>query len=68
MRPTCILEALAGVALRTDALAAKAGINRSALFAHPGGLKELQARGDVSHHRRMGFYRPDAPPDELAGN
>lgn len=59
-----ILEALEGKALRTDALGAAAG-DRSRLFRNPGGLKELQEQGLVKHNRRAGFYRPDAPPDEL---
>lgn len=61
-----ILDALEGKALRTDALAAKVG-DRSRLFRHPGGLKELQEQGLVAHHKRLGFYRPDAPPEELEG-
>ncbi len=60
-----ILDALEGRALRTDAIAAKVG-DRNRLF-RPGGLKELQAHGYVAHHSRLGFYRPDAPPEELAG-
>jgi len=60
-----ILDALEGKALRTDALAAKVG-DRSRLFRNPGGLKELQEQGLVSHHSRRGYFRPDAPPEELA--
>lgn len=59
-----ILEALDGVAMRTDALAAKIG-DRRRLFRHPGGLKELQENGLVDKHDRLGYYRPDAPPAEL---
>jgi hypothetical protein len=62
-----ILEALDGKALRTDALGAKVG-DRSRLFRHPGGLKELQEQELVAHHKRLGFYRPDAPPEELSDN
>lgn len=61
----CILEALAGKALRTDALATAAGVNRSQVFQKPGGIRELMERGDVAHHKRAGYYRPDAPPDDL---
>lgn len=61
-----ILEALEGKALRTDGLANLVG-DRSRLFRHPGGLKELQEQGLVAHHKRLGFYRPDVPPEELAG-
>jgi hypothetical protein len=60
-----ILAALDGRALRTDALAHRADCNRRSLFHDPGGLPELQRRGLVAHHRRIGFYRPDAPPPEL---
>jgi hypothetical protein len=60
-----ILDALEGKALRTDALGAAAG-DRGRLFRHPGGLRELREQGLVSHHERRGFFRPDAPPEELA--
>lgn len=64
---TAILDALEGKALRTDALAAKVG-DRSRLFSKPrGGLPELKEHGLVGHHDRLGFYRVDAPPPELAG-
>jgi hypothetical protein len=56
-----ILQALQGQALRTDALGRKVG-NRRKLFTHPGGLRELQEQGLVAHHKRLGYYRPDAPP------
>lgn len=62
-----ILDALAGKALRTDALAAKCDTDRRNLF-RPGGLKELQAAGWVAHHKRYGFYRPDDPPPEIVGD
>lgn len=61
-----ILEALKGRALRTDALAAKVGGDRRRLFRDPGGLRELEREGRVAHHDSLGFYRPDAPPPELA--
>ncbi len=60
-----ILDALDGKALRTDALAAAVG-DRSRLFRHPGGLKELKDQGLVANHHRLGFYRVDAPPEALA--
>jgi hypothetical protein len=65
-----ILEALEGKALRTDALGAAVG-DRSRLFrrhARTGQtpLQELQALGLVSHHSRLGYFRPDAPPPQLA--
>lgn len=61
---TAILKALEGKALRTDPLANKVN-DRRRLFIHPGGLKELQEQGLVAHHKRLGFYRPDAPPPQL---
>jgi hypothetical protein len=59
-----LLHALEGLALRTDALAAKVGSRRK-LFTHPGGLRELQEQALIAHHKRLGYYRPDAPPPEL---
>jgi hypothetical protein len=58
------LVALDGKALRTDALAAKTGSDRRRL-SKPGRLKELQDRGLVARHDRLGFYRPDAMPAAL---
>lgn len=63
----CILEALDGKALRSDALAHRADVDRRTLFRRPGGLQELRDRGLVEHHDRLGYYRPDCPPPELAG-
>lgn len=60
-----ILDALEGKALRTDALGAAVG-DRARLY-RPNGLRELRDHGLVAHHERLGFFRPDAPPDELAG-
>lgn len=59
-----ILQALTGQALRTDDLANKVGSRRK-LFIHPGGLRELQELGLVGHHKRLGYYRPDALPPAL---
>lgn len=61
-----ILDALEARALRTDALGQAVG-DRSRLFKR-NGLAELRERGLVSHHKRLGYYRPDAPPDELASD
>ena len=61
-----ILAALAGKALMTDALGDAVG-DRSRLFK-PGSLKELREHGLVEHHKRLGYYRPDVPPPELAGD
>jgi hypothetical protein len=58
-----ILEALEGVALRTRALGAAVG-DVSRLYK-PGGLQELRAHGLVDHHHRLGFFRPDTPPEQL---
>lgn len=60
-----ILRALDGKALRTDPLADEVG-DRRKLFRDPGGLKELQRHRKVSHHSRVGYYRPDCPPPEFA--
>jgi len=40
-------------------LPAKVGDRRRLFKA--GGLKELKEIGLVAHHRRLGYYRPDAP-------
>jgi hypothetical protein len=61
-----ILDALEGRALRADALGAEVG-DRSRLYRHPGGIRELRDRGLVMHHPRRGYYRPDAPPEEMRG-
>jgi len=60
-----ILDALDGRALRTDALGAEVG-DRGRLFRRPGGLQELREQGLVDNHPRLGYYRPDAPPPQLA--
>ena len=59
-----ILKALEGKALRTDALGAAVG-DRSRLF-RKGGLNELKERGLVEHNQSAGYYRPDAPPPNMA--
>lgn len=61
-----ILEALDGRALRTTALANKLS-NRTQMYEHPGGMRELLERGLVKKHSRLGYYRPDEPPPELGG-
>ena len=58
-----ILAALNGKALRTDALADKVG-SRSRLFSK-NGVKELEDRGLIAHHERLGFYSTEFPPAEL---
>lgn len=59
-----ILQALEGQALRTDDLAHKVGSRRK-LFTHPGGLRELREWEIVGHHKRLGYYRLDSPPQVL---
>ena len=59
-----ILAVLNGKALRTDLLGVAVG-DRRRLY-RPGGLKELRENGRVGLHSRIGHYRPDAPPPELA--
>ena len=63
---TAILNALEGKALKTDALGNATG-DRRRLFK-PGGIKELKTLAKVRHHRRLGYYRPDAPPPALCGS
>jgi DNA-binding IclR family transcriptional regulator len=59
-----ILQLLDQKALTLDALVAKLGVDRSNL--HRYGIKELKQRGLVANHRRVGYYRPDAPPPKHA--
>jgi hypothetical protein len=60
-----VLGALDGRALRTDALAREAKVERSQMFKKPGGLAELTENGLLERHPRMGYYRPDSPPPKL---
>lgn len=61
-----ILAALDGRGLRTDALChLVAGGSKSNLYRDPGGLPELIEHGLVANHPRVGYYRPDAKPDDL---
>jgi hypothetical protein len=57
-----ILAALEYRALRADDLQAELNVDRSWLYR--GGLHELMREGLVKNHRRVGYYRPDAPPPE----
>lgn len=64
-----ILQALDFRALRSDALVTeldRMGENgdRTRLWKARG-IKELVDRGLVKNDRRVGYYRPDAPPEEL---
>jgi len=60
-----ILDALDGQAMRTEDLAGIVG-GRSRLFDKKNGLQQLKDLGLIRNHMRLGFYRPDSPPDELA--
>jgi hypothetical protein len=57
-----ILECLQNKGMRTDAIANKLG-DRRKFFREK---KELEEQGLLSHHKRVGFYSPVAPPPELA--
>ena len=61
-----ILAALRGKAMRTDALINKTDSSRRQIFKNPGGIPELQEEGLVAHHPRVGYYRPDDPPQNVA--
>jgi hypothetical protein len=57
-----MLKAIEGRALLTDDWVKRSGVGKRTLMK----LKpELEKRGLVKHHPRLGFYRPDAPPPEL---
>lgn len=55
-----ILKALDHQALRTSSLGQRVGDERR-LF-RKNGLTELIEEGMVAHHKRIGYYRPDSPP------
>jgi hypothetical protein len=58
-----ILAALAGQALNKQALADLICKGEGTVLYREGGIKELRALGLVEHKRRIGFFRPDAPPE-----
>jgi hypothetical protein len=60
-----ILEALEWKAFNTERLAEAVGVSPRSLFRKPGGVGELQERGLVRNNRRVGYWRPDTPPDDL---
>lgn len=60
-----LVKSLKGRALRTDGIAVALDCVRSRIFADPGGIGELIDRGLVQHHKRLGYYRSDAPPPDL---
>lgn len=57
-----ILAALSGAAFKGRDLAREAGTEMRELRRN---IKELKANNLVVRHRRIGFYRPDSPPQEL---
>ncbi len=58
-----ILAALAGQALKKQALADLICKGEGTVLYREGGIKELRAMGLVEHKSRIGFFRPDAPPE-----
>ena len=60
-----ILDLLDGKTKKLAQLAQVLKVRPSTLSGRD--LKELRARGLVRHDRRIGYYRPDAPPPELSG-
>jgi hypothetical protein len=65
-----ILSALDGKAMKVEALArAVAGGDTSRLYQRsgsktPGRLDELKRTGLIAYSRKIGYFRPDAPPPE----
>jgi hypothetical protein len=62
-----ILTLLDGKALRSEPLAKACGCEKSRLYKPSGALKELRSHRRIDLHRRLGYFRPDAPPQELRG-
>lgn len=58
-----ILEALDGTALRSRELDLE--IKANGRLYKKGGLTELMEQGRVLSDRRVGYYRPDRPPENL---
>jgi hypothetical protein len=61
-----ILAALNGKGLRAEALALRCDVNKSQLYNVKGAIPELQEEGLIAHHPRVGYYRLDAPPPNVA--
>ena len=57
-----ILAKLDGKGLTKEALAAACQCEPSRLY-RPGGIRELMETGEVENKRKVGYYRPDAPPN-----
>jgi hypothetical protein len=64
-RQKAIMDHLDGKAMRSRALAKALHIDQPSLYKRDG-IKELMANGLVKTHRKIGYYRPDAPPSEHA--
>ena len=62
-----ILRVLEGRAMRVIPLGEAVGDGRK-LYRQPGGIFELRDHGLVAYTKQHGYYRPDAPPPELAVN
>ena len=63
-RQRAVFEALDGRALRLNELEVKSGYTRGQLY-RKGEMEELEVRGIMKLHPRLGFYRPDRPPSEI---
>jgi hypothetical protein len=59
-----ILDLLNGQAKKLAQLADTLGVQPSTLSGRD--LKELKERGRIRHDKRVGYWRPDAPPPHLA--
>jgi hypothetical protein len=59
-----ILDLLNGRAKKLAQLANALGVRESTLSGRD--LKELKERGRIRHNKRVGYWRPDAPPPHLA--
>jgi hypothetical protein len=60
-----ILKALHGRALNKQDLANEVCGGEGSRLYRPNGIKELMGMGKVRNKRRLGYYRPDAPPSAL---
>jgi hypothetical protein len=61
---TRIYEAIDGVALKRNGLAQKACSGEGSRLYKRGGIKELMAVGLVKNMPGLGYYRPNAPPQD----
>jgi hypothetical protein len=58
-----IFDALKGVAMKKDKLAAKVCRGEGTRLYRKNGIKELLKENLVCHKHGLGYYRPDAPPN-----